>query len=165
MIMKYFILTMCLVSVTVACSMIGLSGDQVITSIDNVVPGSEVVSVDSRDLPSGFAGLGDSMVLVDRDDVIDQSDVVEVDSRSGNQNVVGTLFSIGKQFFPWLAAWEGVLTLLFKRKRTHYGNAIRRVIPGSNFSLAGALNSVVAGMGMKHTSEVTEPKKEQTVAA
>ncbi len=135
-----------------ACSMIGLTDDQVITSIDNVVPGSEVVAVNPSELPSGVITIGDTMVLVDREDVIDPTDVIEPDSRGGGaSDIVSGIFGVGKAFFPWLAAWEGVLALMFKRKRLHYGNAFKRVIPGNSFSLPGAFNSLVAGLGMKHT--------------
>ena len=69
-------------------------------------------------------------------------------------SVVDSAFDIGKAFFPWLAVWEGALTLMFKRKRVHYKNAVTKLVPGKGFTLSGSLGSLVAGMGMKHTNDV-----------
>jgi len=61
--------------------------------------------------------------------------------------------SIGSTFIPQLAGFEAILLLLFKRKRKHYGNALKAIAPtGEGINIKAASQSIGKALGMAHSS-------------
>ena len=61
--------------------------------------------------------------------------------------------SIGSTFIPQLAGFEAILLLLFKRKRKHYGNALKALAPtGQGINIKAASQSIGKALGMSHSS-------------
>ena len=78
-------------------------------------------------------------------------------SMEGVDPMVANLLTIGKIFIPALGAWEGVLCLLFKRKRQHYGNVVKAVLPlDGKVSIGEAVASLGKAMGGVHSSPDTK---------
>jgi len=68
-----------------------------------------------------------------------------------------SLLRAGSTFFPWLAGFEGLLLLLFRRKRQHYTNALKSLAPtGEGINLKEGLRSVGKALGMVHSSDATK---------
>ena len=66
-------------------------------------------------------------------------------------------FGIAKAFIPGLAAWEGMVTLFSKRKRKHYGKALKAIVPtDKNMDFGGAVGSLASALGMSHSSETSQ---------
>ena len=64
------------------------------------------------------------------------------------------LASVGATFIPQLAILEALLTMLSRRKRQHYADAARAVLPtNGSVDLKDALISVLKALGLKHTSD------------
>ena len=68
-----------------------------------------------------------------------------------------SLLKAGSTFFPWLAGFEGLLLLLFRRKRQHYTNALKSLAPtGEGINLKEGVKSVGRALGMVHSSDATK---------
>ena len=68
-----------------------------------------------------------------------------------------SLLKAGATFFPWLAGFEGLLLLLFRRKRQHYTNALKSLAPtGEGINLKEGVKSVGRALGMVHSSDATK---------
>ena len=66
-------------------------------------------------------------------------------------------FGIAKTLIPALAGWEGMVTLFSKRKRKHYGKALKSIIPtDKNMDIGGAVGSLASALGMSHSSTTSE---------
>ena len=139
--------------------------DTVFTLADNVKEGTPVEAVANvpRDqLPeelSASLGETDQIVLTQRSNTVDPTAVVSLDRPLENTDTLVDLgLGVLGGFFPAVAAWEGVLGLLFKRKRTHYSNAIKSVNPaaGGNMDFKAAMHSLAAALGTVHSSPDTE---------
>ena len=71
--------------------------------------------------------------------------------------VFSTIFGLLKGFLPSLAAWEGTVTVFSQRKRTHYVNAAKAIIPSDkNMDIGGMVGSVGAAPGVSHSSTKTK---------
>jgi len=71
-------------------------------------------------------------------------------------------FGIAKAFIPGLAAWEGMVTLFSKRKRKHYGKALKSIIPmDKNMDIGGAVGSLASAIGMSHSSDTSKTAFEE----
>lgn len=73
------------------------------------------------------------------------------------------LAGVGSTFLPQLAILEALLTMLSRRKRQHYGDAARAILPtNGSVDLKDALISVLKALGLKHTQStppsVTPPQ-------
>ena len=77
-----------------------------------------------------------------------------------------SLIKAGSTFFPWLAGFEGLLLLLFRRKRQHYTNALKSLAPtGEGINLREGVKSVGRALGMVHSSDATKDVFEDEEAA
>lgn len=77
-----------------------------------------------------------------------------------------SIFDIGKLFFPSLALWEGGLALVSRRKRRHYYDVLKNIVPANGkVELIPAATSFVRALGLAHSSigtkEVFELEKEK----
>ena len=68
-------------------------------------------------------------------------------------------------FFPGLAAYAGIIALLFRRPRQHFADAVKAIVPSDGtVDIKGALVSVAKGLGMLHTAKTVEEPLEKPVA-
>tara|TARA_R110000824_G_scaffold196011_3_gene379011 strand:- start:1337 stop:1891 length:555 start_codon:yes stop_codon:yes gene_type:complete len=70
--------------------------------------------------------------------------------------IIDSVFGIATAFIPGLAAWEGIVTLFSTRKRKHYANAVKAIVPtDKKVDIGGALGSVMSALGVSHSSPDT----------
>ena len=71
--------------------------------------------------------------------------------------ILQTAFGVGKMFFPALAVWEGGLAMVSRRKRRHYVDAVKAIIPSDGkVSLKDAALSMMRATGGAHSSTDTK---------
>lgn len=75
--------------------------------------------------------------------------------------VFATVFGALKAFFPSLAAWEFILAMFFARKRKHWLNALKNLIPWANgdsgeVAAVEAAKDAAKAIGAVHSSPTTE---------
>lgn len=103
---------------------------------------------------------GTSLVMATRDQLKVDAAFVPAGGEIDGDSVGGMIdagFGIATAFIPGLAAWEGIVTLFSKRKRKHYGNAIKAIVPtDKNMDFGGAVGSVASALGLSHSSEGSE---------
>ena len=137
--------------------------DKVVTTIDNVTPAgrSEAVPADLGMLPPEVAGKlaakGETLVLVDKAHVLDPTaDVVDVMDPGSEALDSAISMALGglNTVFPGVAALEGLGLLFSKRKRKHYGAAVKAAVPGNGkMELKDAVMSLGKAIGAAHSSE------------
>jgi len=72
------------------------------------------------------------------------------------------LAGVGATFLPQLAILEALLTMLSRRKRQHYSDAARAILPSNgSVDLKDALISVLKALGLKHTTQTPPPAPPQ----
>ena len=140
----------------------GLLQDTVVTTIDNVKPDQRhtIVPADFGLLDEAtrekFKKSGKTPVIVDKSAVIDVLDAVDL--TDPGDGMFGALAGLGvdlaSTIFPGVAALEGVGLLLSRRKRKHYGNAVKSVAPvNGKVEVKDALVSMASALGLAHSSE------------
>ena len=137
--------------------------DKVVTTIGNVTPAgrSEAVPADLGMLPPEVAGKmaakGETLVLVDKAHVLDPTaDVVDVMDPGSEALDSAISMALGglNTVFPGVAALEGLGLLFSKRKRKHYGAAVKAAVPGNGkMELKDAVMSLGKAIGAAHSSE------------
>jgi len=159
----------------------------VLTSPAYVATGDELVSVRVNDLPKALTESlpeelqNEEFVVVEKE-ALDGEDVPYIPLLAGSEaweaalddpdvsaGIFDTLMAILLAFFPSLAAWEGLLIVMFRRKRQHWINFVKHLIPwGSgdkgDVNVAEALGDVLKAMGGAHSSEATEILFEEELA-
>ena len=168
--------------VITSCATLGkaFSGEDIVaTTSEFVVDGAGTVSVKVSDLPEDIIKdlpeeLKDSeIVVVDKSALIGDDvpfvpimasydswmEAMEDPQVSGG--IYDTMMTTLIAFFPSLAAWEGLLALLFRRKREHWVEVLKSVIPWGNqdkgdVNVADAVSSVAKAVGALHSSEASE---------
>jgi hypothetical protein len=79
-------------------------------------------------------------------------------------SLLQSIFKIGTMFFPSLAIWEGGLALVSRRKRRHYYDLLKSIIPtNGKIEIIPAAFSFVRGLGVAHSSEDTKKIFEEVV--
>jgi hypothetical protein len=102
---------------------------------------------------------GKTPVIVDKIAVKDESKAVEVSNPSSD--ALGAVLGIGidaaKIFFPGVVGLEFIGALLSQRKRQHYAQAIKALVPyDGKVEVTSAIVSIGKALGLKHSSEVTK---------
>ena len=173
------ILALFLVFSTASCAFLeGLFQDTVVTTIDNVKPDQRhtIVPADFGLLDEAtrekFRKSGKTPVIVDKSAVINVLDAVDLtDPGDGMfESLAGLGLDLASTVFPGVAALEGVGLLLSRRKRKHYGKAVKAVVPANGkVELKDAILSLGSAIGVAHSSaqsknafEEEEPKKSET---
>ena len=172
--MKKFLMSLCVVGVLFSCGCKTVSeffgGEElVVTTPDNVAAGANSAVIPTDQLPDDIRNLvpaGTRFVVANVEDLLSADAphfplVVGEDSSYFTDTSIGTAFdatmTIGKTIFPALAGWEALLAIFFKRKRKHYANAFKSLVPTDrNVDVGSALASVTAALGMTHSSPSTE---------
>ena len=140
--------------------------DTVVTTPSQLVEGAEMEPVPLDTLPASVVGElpeGTELVLASRDDLVEEGAYVPFSPGDGDvPGILDALIGLGSAFIPGLAAWEGVLTLISRRKRKNYAKAIKALAPtDSNVDIAGTVHGIAAAIGISHTSEASELAAEE----
>lgn len=162
----------------VACIFLGLStascglmhsvfDDKVVTTLDNVkadVPREHIAVAPTEGIISNeqhqrLQDSGKEVVIVGKADVIDPSKAVEV--TNPNADSLGGILDIGLQiakvFLPGIAGLEGLGVLFSQRKRSHYADAVRAILPtNGSVDVAESLVAVAKALGFTHSSAKTK---------
>lgn len=149
-----------------SCEALGLNSDVAVTTESNVKPENrgEAVEIPLSQLPasvrSKFEGSTDKVVVVpDRSILIDPTKAVGQGSSFGDvvRTVGGVAFEAAKAFIPGLAVWEGVLSVFSQRKRDHYKDAIKSLVPYDGaVDLTGTVTSLAKAIGGAHSDADTK---------
>jgi hypothetical protein len=145
--------------------------DAVVTTADNVKPGAEAAKIPTEQIPGKVkeAFKDKPVVIAHAGDVIDPTKTVAIADPT-SQGSLGTVFDlalqVGKTFIPGLAAWEGVLTILSQRKRDHYSDAVKSIIPTTgSMDIGAAISSLGKGLGVAHSDADTKAVWDETKVA
>jgi hypothetical protein len=131
----------------------------VFTTADQLVEGQEGAIIPFDQLPDSVKAKipeGTSLVMATKDQLKADAAYVSTGPMDGEDmgGLIDAGFGIAKAFIPGLAAWEGMVTLFSKRKRKHYGKAIKALIPtDKNMDFGGAVGSLASALGMSHSTE------------
>jgi len=145
-----------------SCTALGdiFGEDTVLTTADQLEEGQVGVLVPFDQLPESVREQipeGTALVMATKDQLVANAAYVPVGGISDGEDmggVIDAIFGIASTFLPALAAWEGVVTLFSRRKRTHYVKAIRAILPtDKTVDLGAAIGSVASALGISHSSE------------
>ena len=179
------------VGLLAGCSTIGGALNDknlVLTSPEYVAAGDEMVTVKVDDLPEALTknlpeGLqNEEFVVVDKD-TLEGEDIPYLPLVSGAEawgaalddpdvtaGAFDTVMALLIGFFPSLAAWEGMLIVLFRRKRQHWVNFVKHLLPFGNgdkgdVNVSEAVKDALKAMGTVHSSDTTQLVYEEERAA
>lgn len=142
----------------------GSPGEQpVITTAENVINPEQSAPVPPEVIPAELEDEippGQTLVLTNQNNVKPGSPSFNLTNPT-EESSFGILIDSGIKilvsFIPALAAYEGILALLFKRKRQHYSNFLSALIPHDNkIDFGAAIRALGAATGSMHSSKNTE---------
>jgi|ETNvirnome_2_300_1030623.scaffolds.fasta_scaffold01291_7 hypothetical protein len=180
--MKKLIASLALIMVLfTSCSLLqSLVGpDKVLTTTGSVKKGRENdgLTIDPSKLSAPVQKFfeknypGESIVLISADAVKEGADAIPVTQEG--PGVWASLWSLavkfGGQVWPPLLALESIGLALFRRKRKHYGVALKSILPtNGKIEVVPALSSVARALGLSHssvkTAEMFEKEEEKRMA-
>lgn len=146
---------------------------KVITTSEWVLPDykGEVGSVPVENLPQELqdAWAGKTVVVVPKEAVKAEAPQIPLKPNDNWLGFIEGVATIGwdvlSGFFPGLAAYAGIIALLFRRPRQHFADAVKAIVPSDGtVDIKGALVSVAKGLGMLHTAKTVEEPLEKPVA-
>lgn len=156
-----------------SCALMGsLFEDKVVTTSDNVVAEHVETAIPitqegvvPKEVLDRLREEGKTVVIVDKNHVKDPSKSVEIqDPDAGNLLDIG--LGIANTIWPGMALLEGAGLLFSRRKRQHYGDAVKAITPyDGDVAVKEAIVSLARGLGLAHSSEgtKTEFSKERSV--
>ena len=139
----------------------------VFTTADQLEEGQEGAIIPFDQLPDSVKEKipeGTSLVMATKDQLKADAAYVATGPMDGDDvgGAIDAGFGIAKAFIPGLAAWEGMVTLFSKRKRKHYGKALKSIIPtDKNMDIGGAVGSLASALGMSHSSDTSKTAFEE----
>jgi len=139
----------------------------VFTTADQLAEGQEGAIIPFDQLPDSVKAKipeGTSLVMATKDQLKADAAYVATGPMDGDDvgGAIDAGFGIAKAFIPGLAAWEGMVTLFSKRKRKHYGKALKSIIPtDKNMDIGGAVGSLASALGMSHSSDTSKTAFEE----
>ena len=139
----------------------------VFTTADQLEEGQEGAIIPFDQLPDSVKAKipeGTSLVMATKDQLKADAAYVATGPMDGDDmgGMIDAGFGIAKAFIPGLAAWEGMVTLFSKRKRKHYGKALKSIIPtDKNMDIGGAVGSLASALGMSHSSDTSKTAFEE----
>ena len=140
----------------------------VFTTADQLVEGQEGAIIPFDQLPDSVKAKipeGTSLVMATKDQLKADAAYVPAGGTLDGDAMGGMIdagFGIAKTFIPALAGWEGMVTLFSKRKRKHYGKALKSIIPtDKNMDIGGAVGSLASALGMSHSSDTSKTAFEE----
>jgi hypothetical protein len=135
----------------------------VFTTSDQLVEGQEGAIIPFDQLPDSVKAkipAGTSLVMANKDQLkVDAAYIPAGGALDGDAvgGIIDAGFGIASTFIPGLAAWEGMVTLFSKRKRKHYGKALKAIVPtDKNMDFGGAVGSLASALGMSHSSTTSK---------
>ena len=146
----------------VSCAaMEGFFGEgTVFTTADQLEEGQTGAVIPFDQLPDAVKAKipeGTSVVMANKDQLKDGAAFIPAGGDLDGDSVGGMIdagFGIAATFIPGLAAWEGIVTMFSQRKRKHYGNMVKALVPtDKNMDFGGAIKSLGSGLGIAHSSE------------
>mgnify|MGYP006404756747 CR=1 FL=1 len=139
----------------------------VFTTADQLEEGQEGAVIPFDQLPDSVKAKipeGTSLVMATKDQLKADAAYVSTGPMTGEDagGAIDAAFGIAKAFIPGLAAWEGMVTLFSKRKRKHYGKALKAIVPtDKNMDFGGAVGSLASALGMSHSSTTSQTAFEE----
>ena len=140
----------------------------VFTTADQLEEGQEGAVIPFDQLPDSVKAKipeGTSLVMATKDQVKADAAYVPAGGPLDGDAMGGMIdagFGIAKTFIPALAGWEGMVTLFSKRKRKHYGKALKAIVPtDKNMDFGGAVCSLASALGMSHSSTTSQTAFEE----
>ena len=137
--------------------------DTVFTTADQLEEGQTGAIIPFDQLPDSVKSKipeGTSLVMASKDQLKVDAAYVPAGGDLDGDSIGGMIdagFGIASTFIPGLAAWEGVVTLFSKRKRKHYGNMVKALVPtDKNMDFGGAMKALGSGLGLAHSSAATK---------
>jgi len=138
----------------------GIFGEgTVFTTADQLEEGQQGAVIPFDQLPDSVKAKipeGTSLVMASKDQLKVDAAYVPAGGDLDGDSIGGMIdagFGIASTFIPGLAAWEGVVTLFSKRKRKHYGNMVKALVPtDKNMDFGGAVKALGSGLGLAHSS-------------
>ena len=157
----------------VSCAaMEGFFGEgTVFTTADQLEEGEQGAVIPFDQLPDSVKAKipeGTSVVMANKDQLKDGAAFIPAGGDMDGDSIGGMIdagFGIASTFIPGLAAWEGIVTMFSQRKRKHYGNMVKALVPtDKNMDFGGAMKALGSGLGIAHSSEATKAVHDEEVA-
>jgi len=140
----------------------------VFTTADQLEEGQEGAIIPFDQLPDSVKAKipeGTALVMANKDQLkVDAAYIPAGGALDGDAlgGMIDAGFGIASTFIPGLAAWEGMVTLFSKRKRKHYGKALKAIVPtDKNMDFGGAVGSLASALGMSHSSDTSKTAFEE----
>ena len=140
----------------------------VFTTADQLEEGQTGAVIPFDQLPDAVKAKipeGTSVVMANKDQLKDGAAFIPAGGDIDGDYIGGMIdagFGIAKTFIPALAGWEGMVTLFSKRKRKHYGKALKAIVPtDKNMDFGGAVGSLASALGMSHSSTTSQTAFEE----
>lgn len=149
---------------TVSCQALGdLFGDEPVVSVSSELKEGEVgTPIPVEQLPEEIREKlpeGEQVVIAEKDQLKEEAAYVPLGEPEGVDiaGIVQAVFAALSAFIPGLAAWEGVVSLFSKRKRTQYARAFTSIMPfDRKIDIGGAVTALAAAIGAAHSSEASK---------
>ena len=149
-----------------------LGENQVLTTSSKVLKGhgDKATVIKTENLPAKAREFfnkkfpGETIVMVDAEYVEEGAPRVPITQEGSSmwESVFSLAMKLGGQAFPPLLALEGIGLAFFKRKRNHYGNALKALVPANGkIEVMPALASIGSALGMAHSSKATKDTFEE----
>jgi len=146
--------------------------DKMVTTTGNVTPAGleRVIPADlgAVDIPEEvrkrLEESGQTLVIVDRDDVVDPAMAVDLTDPGEGwlEPAIGISLEVLGTLFPGVAVLEGLGLLFSRRKRKHYGAAVKAAAPvNGNMELKEAVVDLGRAIGVLHSSEASKEAFEE----
>ena len=166
MIMKNLFLTLIMAAVLsfglTSCKVLEsvFGSDTVVTTSDQVKEGADTASIPFDQLPDALKekfSEEEDLVMVAMDALKEGASFVQLGgilTDGGLEGLIATGLGVAGAFFPSLAAWEGALLFMSRRKRKHWLSAIKALLPmDKTVDIGGTVASIGAAIGLAHSSE------------
>ena len=148
---------------------------EVITTSDNVAEGREgeaipitedILASLPDDVRERLEESGKDLVILPKESVKDPAaPAVELVPEGGSSTlgqITSLALGVAGQVWPGVAALEGLGLLFSRRKRKHYGAALKAATPvDGSVEVGSAITSLVRAMGFAHTSQATKDVAEE----
>jgi len=157
-----------------SCTLLeGVFGENtVFTTSDQLEEGQQGAIIPFDQLPDSVKAKipeGTALVMANKDQLKADAAYVPAGGDLDGDSIGGMIdagFGIASAFIPGLAAWEGVVTLFSKRKRKHYGNMVKALVPtDKNMDFGGAMKALGSGLGIAHSSAATKAVHDEEQAS
>ena len=148
---------------TVSCQALGnMFGEEpVITTPSQLEEGEVGTPIPVEQLPEEIKEKlpeGTQVIIAEKDQLKEEAAYVPLGEPEGVDvaGIVQALFAALSAFIPGLAAWEGVVSLFSKRKRTQYAKAFTSIMPfDRKVDIGGAVTALAAAIGAAHSTEAS----------